>query len=117
MKGQNGSSPILQLAALPRPSSCLTALISTSSGHGAQICHGVETLNKKVSTRPVQIAQGEERQANIIQQYSTPVEGRGDAKKAMKDMMKNHEDYEDAEEAARLHAMKIVKDLKTLKII
>jgi hypothetical protein len=73
-----------------------------------------------MSVRPVQIAQGEDRQANIIQHYSTPVEGRGDAKKAMKDMMKNHEDYEDAEEAARwyaedaerLHALKVVDVLK-----
>ena len=108
--------PILQLAALPRPSSCLTALISTSIGHELQFRHCADTF----SVRPVQIAQGEERQANIIQQYSTPVEGRGDAKKAMKDMMKNHEDYEDAEEAARwyaedaarLHALKVVEVLK-----
>ena len=83
-------------------------------------CRNVLTLNKKVSTRPVQIAQGEERRANIIQQYSTPVEGWGDAKKAMKDMMKNHEDYEDTEEAARwyakdaarLHALKVAEVLK-----
>ena len=108
--------PILQLAALPRPSSCLTALISTSIGHELQFRHCADTM----SVRPVQIAQGEERQANIIQHYSTPVEGRGDAKKAMKDMMKNHEDYEDAEEAARwyaeeaarLHALKVVEVLK-----
>ena len=106
----------MQLAALPRPSSCLTALISTSIGHELQFRHCADTF----SVRPVQIAQGEERQANIIQHYSTPVEGRGDAKKAMKDMMKNHEDYEDAEEAARwyaedaarLHALKVVEVLK-----
>ena len=39
-----------------------TPAISTFSGHGTQLCHSVEELNE-FSTRPVQIAQGEERQA------------------------------------------------------
>ena len=61
--------------------SSLTAPIHTFSGYGTQLCHCVEKLDKKVSTRPVrQIAQGVERQANIIQQYSTPQEGREEFK-------------------------------------
>ena len=60
--------PILPLAALPGLSSSLTAPNYLSSGYGLQYRHCADTM----SIRPVQIAQGEERQANIISQYSTP---------------------------------------------
>ena len=66
------------LLAAQQDNSSLTAPIHTFTGHEPKSCHGVETLNK-VSTRPVQIAQGEERQAI---QYSTPVEGRGEFKES-----------------------------------
>ena len=57
------------LATLKEPNNSPTAPNDLFSGYGTQLCHCVETLNKKVSTRPVrQIAQGAERQAIIIEE-------------------------------------------------
>ena len=73
-----------------------------------------------MSVRPVQIAQGEERQANIIQHYSTPVEGRGEFKEFTESAkneegtmlsMKNHGDYKNDDDAMQIVNKQIrVKD-------
>ena len=61
------------LATLKPDNSSLTSAMSTPTGYGLQNRHCADTT----SVRPVQIAQGEERQAI---QYSTPSEGREELK-------------------------------------
>ena len=55
------------LLAAQQGNSSLTAPIHTFTGYGPRSCHDVETL--KVSTRPVQIAQGEGRQVEGREEF------------------------------------------------
>ena len=62
------------LAAQQEPNRSLALAIYSLTGSGLQIRHdGVEPLNK-VSTRPVQIAQGEERQAEKTAEFTESAE-------------------------------------------
>ena len=65
------------LAAQQEPDSSPTPVISSSTGSELQSNVTVQKSQSRFSVRPVQIAQGEERQAI---QYSTPSEGREELK-------------------------------------
>ena len=63
------------LATLKEPDNCLTLAISSSSGHELQSNVTVQKSQSRFSTQPVrQIAQGAERQADIIEEKTAESE-------------------------------------------